>query len=80
MEQRGKLSDLITALRPHHWVKNLLLFVVPVTAHLANGYTDVLLGFVSFCFLASAVYICNDLVDVEADRTHAVKKKRPIAQ
>lgn len=68
-------------LRVHQWVKNLLVFV-PILASF-NFSTDKIyllaLGFVSFSLVSSAVYICNDLVDLEHDRAHATKRNRPLA-
>lgn len=72
---------LIKALRPHQWVKNILL-VLPVIA--AHDFTLptlllVLLGMAGFSAAASAIYIVNDLLDLEADRLHPKKKHRPFA-
>ncbi len=72
----------IRALRPHQWAKNILVFVPLLLAH---SYFDesrvlsTLLAFTSFCLCASAVYIFNDLMDLDADRRHPVKKNRPFA-
>jgi len=72
-------------MRPHQWVKNLLVFVPLALAHQFGSdsfraqLTDVGWGFVAFCCIASAIYLFNDLLDVEADRIHPTKKKRPIA-
>jgi len=72
----------IRALRPHQWAKNILVFVPLLLAH---SYFDesrvlsTLLAFVSFCLCASAVYIFNDLMDLDADRQHPEKKNRPFA-
>jgi len=69
-------------LRPAHWAKNLFLLIpsffagalfVPSTMLLLIG------GFVSFCFLASGIYIINDYRDIEDDRKHPEKCKRPLA-
>ncbi|MFN8587912.1 MAG: decaprenyl-phosphate phosphoribosyltransferase [Candidatus Eisenbacteria bacterium] len=72
----------IEALRPKQWTKNLLLFVgVIFSQHLA----DVVLlqraaaGFLAFSLLSGSVYVLNDLMDVEADRQHPKKCRRPIA-
>jgi 4-hydroxybenzoate polyprenyltransferase len=69
-------------MRPHQWVKNLFV-VAPVVFAKQLTQPDVIRGgigaFVIFCMLASAVYTLNDLVDVEADRVHPVKRHRPIA-
>ncbi len=76
------IKNIIKACRPHQWVKNILVFAPLVLAH---RYTDlnllkqVFLGFLSFSFCASAVYIVNDLKDVAADKMHPVKRLRPFA-
>lgn len=68
-------------LRPHHWVKNLLL-VLPLLASHSFAPTQLLavaLAAMAFCLGASAIYILNDLLDLKADRTHPEKRHRPIA-
>ncbi len=71
----------LRALRPHQWVKNLLLFLPALAAHSDWGaaWGMALLGFVAFCAGASGLYIVNDLLDLDADRCHASKRYRPIA-
>ncbi len=73
--------DLLRALRPHQWVKNLLLFLPMLAAHdfRLQPFLLVLLGIVAFSAAASAIYIVNDLLDLEADRLHPKKKNRPFA-
>jgi 4-hydroxybenzoate polyprenyltransferase len=69
-------------LRPYQWSKNLLLFLPLLLAHEVPGGEKLraLLGaFVSFSLAASAVYVLNDVVDVEADRRHPRKRFRPLA-
>jgi len=69
-------------MRPHQWAKNTLLLVPFAAAHGAGGaaaLATVLLALVAFCLCASSVYIVNDLVDLEADRAHARKCRRPLA-
>lgn len=69
-------------LRIHQWLKNLLLFVPLFAAHdLGNvdAWVSLTLAFVSFSLCASAVYIANDLLDLESDRLHPRKRKRPFA-
>ncbi len=73
--------DLLRAIRPHQWVKNVLLFL-PMLA--AQDFTlgtlmAVVLGIIAFSFAASSIYIINDLLDLEADRMHATKFRRPFA-
>ena len=70
---------MLRALRPHQWVKNLLLFLPILAAHDLSALLSVILGFVAFCLTASAVYVVNDLVDLAADRAHPRKRNRPFA-
>ena len=73
---------LLKTMRPHQWVKNLLVFVPVITAHKLSDQwrlTDAALAFVVFSLTASAVYVINDLVDLEADRHHPLKRRRPLA-
>jgi 4-hydroxybenzoate polyprenyltransferase len=73
---------LIRLLRPRQWPKNLLVFAA---ATFANQLFDVMsaglagLAFVAFCVASSSVYVINDIMDVEVDRQHPVKRFRPIA-
>jgi decaprenyl-phosphate phosphoribosyltransferase len=76
------LPPLLVLLRPQQWVKNAFvvapLFFTPgmLTPH---NLLQVGLGFVSFCLLASAVYVLNDSMDRAADRLHPEKRLRPLA-
>jgi 4-hydroxybenzoate polyprenyltransferase len=79
---RRPLPRLIAeAIRLDQWIKNLLLVVPALLAHRldASVLGRVSLGFLSFSLGASAVYVLNDLLDVEADRHHPVKRRRPFA-
>ncbi len=71
------------ALRPLHWAKNLLLFVpLALTPHAIGDQARqlaVLLAFVCFSLCASAGYVLNDLLDLDADRQHPTKRHRPFA-
>lgn len=72
----------LRALRLHQWVKNILIFVPLVAAHRVGDLIAILhagLAFLAFGLVASAGYLLNDLVDVEADRHHLTKKDRPFA-
>lgn len=69
-------------LRMHQWLKNLLLFVPLLAAHQIGDIKSLLtlfLAFVAFSLCASAVYIANDLIDLESDRKHPRKRNRPFA-
>lgn len=76
------IRDLVTEARPWQYTKNLILFAGLVfSRHLLDpGYLGrSLLAFASFCVLSSAVYVLNDLVDLERDRVHPDKRTRPLA-
>jgi 4-hydroxybenzoate polyprenyltransferase/phosphoserine phosphatase len=78
----GRLKDWLTALRVHQWAKNVLVFVPLITSHQFLHPKLVLessLSFLLFSLCSSAQYILNDLVDLEADRQHATKRRRPFA-
>lgn len=77
-------SAWFRAIRPKQWLKNLLLFSgVFLNLHLywreIALWRDAAAGFLIFCLLSGSVYLVNDLLDVEQDRLHPKKKKRPIA-
>ncbi len=73
---------VLRAMRPKQWVKNLLVVAAPLAAG-ALAEPDVLaataLAVLSFCLASGAVYLVNDVADVEADRAHPTKRFRPIA-
>lgn len=73
---------LFKAMRPHQWMKNLLVFIPLLAAHQYMHVASVMqafLAFVVFGLTASSVYLLNDLVDVVDDRHHARKRHRPLA-
>ncbi|WP_230851244.1 UbiA family prenyltransferase, partial [Ralstonia solanacearum] len=70
------------SLRLHQWLKNLLIFVPLLAGHLLGSPEQVLaalLAFLTFGLCASSVYLLNDLLDLEDDRHHPVKRRRPFA-
>jgi len=76
------LWSILKAVRPHQWVKNLFVAAPVVFAkRLGDPSSDLraAAAFGAFCLLTSAVYLVNDLVDLEKDRAHPVKRHRPIA-
>lgn len=82
MNLSKKLVALFRAIRPIQWTKNLGIFA----SILINGklfHSDLLFksvtAFIAFCFLSSSSYLINDLVDIDKDRLHPVKKFRPLA-
>lgn len=76
------LALWLKALRVHQWLKNLLLFVPLLTAFSfaePHRLFAVVLAFLAFSTTASATYLVNDLNDLEADRAHRRKRRRPLA-
>lgn len=76
------IIGIIKVGRPIHWVKNIALFAALVfSGHLMERelFMRVLWGFFVFNLVSSATYIFNDIFDVERDRMHPIKKRRPIA-
>ena len=75
-------AGLPRVLRMHQWLKNLLLVIAPLAAHIVPdvGFMlTMLLAFLAFSLCASAVYITNDLFDLDSDRRHPRKQARPFA-
>lgn len=78
----ASLKVWMKVLRPHQWLKNLLLFVPMTAAHQLLHpavWWHLLLAFVSFSLCASAVYVVNDLTDLDNDRLHPRKRLRAFA-
>ena len=76
------MKEYIKCLRPHHWIKNILVFLpVIFNRSLFDGELAIkaVVGIAAFSFAASAIYILNDMMDYEKDRAHPVKCRRPIA-
>lgn len=79
----GTARALLAAVRPHQWTKNLLVFAALVFAVKIGDPAAVLLAvgaFACFCAASSASYLFNDVIDVEADRNHPAKCRRPVAR
>lgn len=75
-------STILRLLRPHQWLKNILVFVPVLTAHRWDQPLTVHIAFVAFaafCLAASGAYVLNDIVDLPSDRAHPTKKNRPFA-
>jgi 4-hydroxybenzoate polyprenyltransferase len=81
--RRSPLRAAFVALRLRQWVKNLLLFAgIIFAAEIgdATRWLEATAAFAAYCAASSAAYLVNDLRDVEADRLHPVKRRRPIAR
>lgn len=75
-------ASLLHAIRPHHWLKNALVFVPAIAAHRIlqpDVAVEVGLAFAAFSFAASSGYLLNDLRDYQHDRRHPSKRHRPVA-
>lgn len=78
----ARFGPLLRAMRPHQWLKNTLLFVPLILSHQLTRpelLFAAVIGFVSFCLCASSVYLLNDMLDLDNDRAHRTKCKRPFA-
>lgn len=76
------LKAWLRMLRVHQWLKNVLIFIPIFAAHDLSGQQQwgaLILAFIAFSLCASSVYIGNDLIDLENDRRHLRKRKRPFA-
>jgi 4-hydroxybenzoate polyprenyltransferase len=84
-DQQPTLKAWLKAIRLHQWAKNVLIFLPFLLAHAWNlshriaSAVGILVAFLSFGLCASATYIVNDLLDIEADRKHHRKRNRPFA-
>ena len=81
LERNRPLNSFFKAVRVHQWAKNLLIFLPLLLSHAltAGRMLAALLAFFCFSLAASAAYIVNDLLDLEADRSHPRKRARPFA-
>ena len=76
------LPALIKAMRPRQWTKNGFIFFALIfdkQLFSPEPFLRTLQGFFLFCLISSAVYLLNDIADIEADRQHPEKKHRPLA-
>jgi len=76
------LKELITSMRPKQWYKNLILLVGIVFSHnlfSLSMWFAVISAFTIFCMISGGDYIINDILDIERDKRHPIKRKRPIA-
>jgi decaprenyl-phosphate phosphoribosyltransferase len=78
---REGVLPYLRSLRPRQWTKNVVVFAAPLFAFSVNWQSifGSWLAFILFCCASSSFYLINDIVDVESDRRHPVKCKRPIA-
>lgn len=77
------IAPVFSSLRPKQWTKNLILFAALLFSEKGllfstEAWLHAIAGFFTFCGLSGSVYILNDLADIEKDRLHPVKSKRPL--
>ncbi len=80
--RRSVVVGLLIAARPKQWIKNVLVLAAPAAAGVLDqpvALGRVGLAFLAFCLVASGTYLLNDVCDVEADRRHPTKCRRPVA-
>jgi 4-hydroxybenzoate polyprenyltransferase len=83
MARTGHLNALLISLRPRQWLKNCFVLAAVVFAERLTHPDDLLrvgVAFVIFCMVSSGGYLINDIMDVDNDRHHPVKRLRPIAR
>lgn len=76
-----KIKSYLKLMRVKHYIKNILLFIPMIFAReiTRSNIKTACFGFIAFSFMASVIYIINDIKDVKNDRLHPTKKYRPIA-
>ncbi len=81
MSRMIRVRALFELMRPQQWIKNAAVFIGLVFAQQLFSLPSLeraSLAFIAFCFASSGIYILNDLLDLEKDRQHPVKRKRPL--
>ena len=76
------LYFILRSIRPQQWTKNLLIFAPLLFSKQLFVYTETLhtiVAFIIFCLMSGSVYLLNDLIDLENDKRHPLKCKRPLA-
>lgn len=77
-----KIKYYLKEMRIHHYIKNFLIFVPLCCSGQLFVYKkliNALIAFLCFCFISSTIYIINDIKDIEKDKNHPIKCKRPLA-
>ncbi|MEJ2566392.1 MAG: decaprenyl-phosphate phosphoribosyltransferase [Gammaproteobacteria bacterium] len=82
MRDSIRQRDILKLFRPHQYIKNGFVWLGIIFAHRYDYVTlaHVALAFLAFCAAASSVYVANDILDIESDRLHPIKRNRPIAR
>lgn len=75
------IVDLLRLMRPHQWVKNTFVLTGLLFGHAWHNpalVAQAVIAFIAFCLISSTIYIFNDIVDIEQDKHHPSKRKRPL--
>ena len=75
------IFDLLRLMRPHQWVKNTFVLTGLLFGHAWHDpklVFQAIVAFIAFCLISSTIYILNDIVDIEQDKQHPSKRKRPL--
>lgn len=80
LSKNKKINAFIKTCRPRQWTKNLLIFAATLFTFefSLNNWLSTFIVFICFCFISSSVYIFNDIIDINSDKKHPIKSKRPI--
>jgi len=80
-KKRSIIGPFLKEIRPYQWIKNILIFLPLIAAQNfdSTSFIQALFGFIAFSSTASSVYVFNDLLDIQADRNHPKKCKRPFS-
>jgi 4-hydroxybenzoate polyprenyltransferase len=76
------VKEIFISSRPQQWIKNLFIFAAIIFSQNILNFSllgKTIIAFISFCLLSSSFYIFNDLQDLEEDKRHPLKSKRPLA-
>lgn len=76
------LIEILKSMRPQQWIKNFFIFAALIFSQNFLDFSLILktvLAFIVFCFLSGSLYILNDLKDLEEDKLHPIKARRPLA-
>lgn len=82
MPMKKLLHDSLRLIRPRQWTKNFAIFAaITFSGQLFQGdlFLNAFYGFIVFCGMSSAIYVVNDLFDIEKDKLHPFKRFRPLA-
>lgn len=81
-KKKASIKEYIKLMRPKQYIKNLFVLAALIFSNKildTSSIYNTMIAFISFCLISSSVYVLNDLVDIEKDKLHPKKCKRPLA-